>query len=65
MSTGLSIGLPGHLLQRTRVGMGGLKRCSDERGDVIGEDGVPGNNIGAARWWQQILLYLQQSNGGI
>ena len=31
------------------MGMGGLKRCIDEGGNVIGEDGVPGNNIGAAR----------------
>ena len=29
--------------------MGGLKRCSDERGDIIREDGMLGNNIGAAQ----------------
>ena len=29
--------------------MCGLKRCSDEGGNVIGEDGMPGNNIGATR----------------
>ena len=32
------------------MGMGGLKRCSGKGGNVIRKDGMPGDNIGAARY---------------